>query len=227
MTDRFLSRWSRRKTAAKDRNHLPTGLPAADPGLPSVVSERHEADSPKFGIQSREQDQTMEIEETSVDPERTVDEEVEALGLPPIDSLGPGSDFKAFMDSHIPGRIRTLALRKLWGSNPILANLDGLIDYGEDFTDKALAVETLQTAYQVGRGYKTEEDLEEEVADGEVLEEGLTQAEESVSNDEPDTETTEVSSSDSKDQTTAQIEASETQPRESASGTSKNQPTTT
>jgi hypothetical protein len=33
-----------------------------------------------------------------------------------------------------------------------LANVDGLVDYGEDFTDAATVIENLQTAYQVGKG---------------------------------------------------------------------------
>lgn len=33
-----------------------------------------------------------------------------------------------------------------------MANVDGLVDYGEDFTDAAMVVENLQTAYQVGKG---------------------------------------------------------------------------
>jgi hypothetical protein len=36
--------------------------------------------------------------------------------------------------------------------NPVLANVDGLVDYGQDFTDNAMVVEGLQTAYQVGKG---------------------------------------------------------------------------
>ena len=34
----------------------------------------------------------------------------------------------------------------------MLANVDMLVDYGEDFTDKAMVVENMQTAYQVGKG---------------------------------------------------------------------------
>ena len=34
----------------------------------------------------------------------------------------------------------------------MLANLDGLIEYGEDYTDKATVIENLQTTYQVGKG---------------------------------------------------------------------------
>ena len=36
--------------------------------------------------------------------------------------------------------------------NPTLANLDGLIDYGEDYTDAATVIENMQTAYEVGKG---------------------------------------------------------------------------
>lgn len=86
-------------------------------------------------------------------PEKTDEEILEELGLPDPDSLGPGADFKAFMAKAVPDRIRRRALRKLWLSNPALANLDQLVDYGEDYTDSATVVANLQSAYQVGRGY--------------------------------------------------------------------------
>lgn len=74
--------------------------------------------------------------------EKTDDEILKDLGLPDPDTLGAGDDFRAFMAKAVPDRIRRRALRKLWLSNPALANLDGLLDYGEDFTDKAKVVET-------------------------------------------------------------------------------------
>ena len=81
------------------------------------------------------------------------DEEILAdLGLPDPDEMKPGDDFKAFMSDAVPARLRTRALRKLWITNPVLANVDGLVDYGQDFTDAATVVEHLQTAYQVGKG---------------------------------------------------------------------------
>lgn len=81
------------------------------------------------------------------------DEDIlEELGLPDPDSLQPGDDFKAFLARAVPDRLRRRALRRLWVSNPALANLDGLLDYGEDFTDKAMVIENLQTVYQVGKG---------------------------------------------------------------------------
>ena len=56
------------------------------------------------------------------------------------------------MAKAVPTRLRNRALRKLWLSNPALANLDALLDYGEDFTINADAVEVIQTTYQVGKG---------------------------------------------------------------------------
>lgn len=84
--------------------------------------------------------------------EKTDEEILEDLGLPDPDTLEQGADFKAFMAKAVPDRIRRRALRRLWLCNPALANLDGLLDYGEDFTNKATVIENLQTAYQVGRG---------------------------------------------------------------------------
>jgi Protein of unknown function (DUF3306) len=75
-----------------------------------------------------------------------------ALELPEPESLVEGDDFKVFLTDQVPARIKTRALRHLWRANPVLACVDGLVDYGEDFTDAACVIEGLQTAYQVGKG---------------------------------------------------------------------------
>ncbi len=84
--------------------------------------------------------------------DKTDAEICEELGLPDPDTLEAGDDFRAFMARAVPERLRRRALRRLWLSNPALANLDGMIDYGEDFTDSACVIEGMQTAYQVGKG---------------------------------------------------------------------------
>ncbi len=84
--------------------------------------------------------------------EKTDEELLEELGLPDPDALTEGDDFRQFLTEAVPARLKTRALRRLWRVNPVLANLDGLLDYGEDFTDSAMVVENLQTAYQVGKG---------------------------------------------------------------------------
>lgn len=84
--------------------------------------------------------------------EKTDEELLAEFDLPNPDELTADDNFKAFMASAVPARLRQRALRRLWGLNPVLANVDGLVEYGEDYTDAATVVENLQTAYQVGKG---------------------------------------------------------------------------
>ncbi|KIN70164.1 DUF3306 domain containing protein [Sulfitobacter noctilucicola] len=103
--------------------------------------------------------------------EELSDEEVlAALNLPDPDSLKLGDDFTAFMSKAVPDALRRRALRTLWRSNPVLANVDMLVDYGEDFTDSAMVVENLQTAYQVGKGMlKHVEEVARKAAEAETV----------------------------------------------------------
>ena len=84
--------------------------------------------------------------------QKTDEELLEEFGLPDPDTLKIGDDVKGFMSKAVPDRLRRRALRRLWTLDPVLANVDGLVDYGQDFTDSAMTVENLQTAYQVGKG---------------------------------------------------------------------------
>ena len=104
--------------------------------------------------------------------EEKSDEELLAhFNLPDPDTLKEGDDFSAFMSKAIPDRLRRRALRALWKSNPVLANVDMLVDYGEDFTDSAMVVENLQTAYQVGKGMiKHVEEMARQAAEKETAE---------------------------------------------------------
>lgn len=120
--------WTRRKAAVALEN----------------AQEAERAQQTATGIETDPGDQAFD--------DRSEAEVLQQLDLPDPDSLGPGDDFSAFMKSAVPQSIRRRALRKLWLSNPVLANLDELVDYGEDFTDAATVVDNLQTAYQVGKG---------------------------------------------------------------------------
>ena len=85
-------------------------------------------------------------------PEKSDAEILAELDLKDPDDMVEGDDFSAFMSSAVPTHLRNRALRKLWVGNPTLANLDGLVDYGEDFTDAAYAGIPVNTIYQVGKG---------------------------------------------------------------------------
>ncbi len=113
------------------------------------------------------------------------------LDLPDPDTLGPGDDFKAFLTEAVPARLKARALRRLWMSNPVLANVDGLVDYGGDFTDAALAVENIQTAYQVGKGMTAHvEELARQAEEAEQKSRG-TEVPEASGEDADDTPATE------------------------------------
>ena len=101
----------------------------------------------------------------------TEEEQLERLGLPDPETLQKGDDFAAFLKDGVPEALKRRALRTLWRSNPVLANLDGLVDHGEDYTDAAMVPKTMTTLYQVGKGMlRPVVEPAEDVGDNEVPE---------------------------------------------------------
>jgi hypothetical protein len=76
----------------------------------------------------------------------------EPPALPPVESLGRDSDYTVFLQAGVPEATRRAALRKLWTSDPVLANLDGLLEYGEDFRAAFSTPGVVATLYRVGEG---------------------------------------------------------------------------
>ncbi|MEZ5651658.1 MAG: DUF3306 domain-containing protein [Burkholderiaceae bacterium] len=102
---------------------------------------------------AREQRQAADDARQVARLEEKSDEEILAeLGLPDPDTMAEGADFRAFLQRTVPERLRRRALRRLWTLNPVLANLDGLIEYGEDYTDAARVTQGMKSVYVVGRG---------------------------------------------------------------------------
>ena len=101
--------------------------------------------------------------------------------LPDPDTLTADDNVAGFMVKSVPERLRRRALRRFWRLNPILANVDGLVDYGENYTDAATVVENLKSTYQVGKGMlahveylaelakKKEDEAEQELAEAEEI----------------------------------------------------------
>ncbi len=126
---------------------MPTVPPKEDEAFLSRWSRRKRTDESI----AEEAPQELPVE-TAVDEELTDEELLAELDLPEPDTMKAGDDFSAFMQARVPERLRRRALRNLWLSNPALANLDELVDYGEDFTDAATVIENMQTVYEVGKG---------------------------------------------------------------------------
>ena len=121
----FLSRWSRRKRDVAAQQDEPA---EPEQELPEAEEREPETDEEEAALLAR-------------------------LELPRPESLKAGDDFSVFMARGVPEFLRRRALRVLWRSNPVLANLDGLNDYDDDYTSPELTKKVLATAYKVGRGF--------------------------------------------------------------------------
>ena len=101
------------------------------------------------------------------------EEEAEVVaGLPAIDSLTSKSDFTPFLTDKVPEFIRRRALSVLWRSDPVLANIDGLNDYDEDFNIIDTLIDIAKdTNYKVGKGMvDDDEDDEDDEKDAQAAE---------------------------------------------------------
>jgi hypothetical protein len=87
--------------------------------------------------------------------------EVRPEELPPIEELTAESDFTPFLRAGVPEELKRLALRKLWRSDPVFANLDGLVEYGEDFGAAFRNPGPVATLFRIGRGMPGPGDEEE------------------------------------------------------------------
>ena len=145
----FLRRWSERKARSTEQTNAET-IPETAPIDPGFAPEQAAIDT---------------------DPEGAADNEPTAEAPPEVtesdlENLTYESDYTKFMGEDVPEALRRRALRQLWRSDPILANVDGLCDYDDDYTDSALAVTFLKTAHKVGQGYLTDEEVEANRARG-------------------------------------------------------------
>jgi len=162
----FLSRWSRRKEAVRAGEELEE---LAEPGAENLPVETPDA------------------------PEEDEHEEIDLDALPDIETMDKESDFAQFMQKGIPDALRNKALRKLWLSDPVLANVDGLVDYGEDFTGDGLAGKAFKTAWKIGQGFLTDDELAElrETVDGPAEPDDASEEENDLAGDQPETEVAE------------------------------------
>lgn len=96
---------------------------------------------------------------------------LEELGLPSPDNLVDGAHLREFLKAQLPQRLKTRALRGFWRSNPVLACLDGLNDYDDDYTLASTAGQTVNTLYQVGKGMvqPIADMLEDDAPEAEVI----------------------------------------------------------
>ncbi|MDC1407057.1 DUF3306 domain-containing protein [Candidatus Puniceispirillum sp.] len=142
----FLSRWSARKSQIAKGEGVPDEVPA-----PEIAEDT--------GVEDEE------------DAALTDAELLEKYDLPDPEAITEESGLEQFLNGKgLPGRVRQMALRRLWRLNPLFGIIDDMVEYGEDYTDAATVIEGMKTAYTVGKGYAKEvvEPEETEVLEGDA-----------------------------------------------------------
>jgi Protein of unknown function (DUF3306) len=136
----FLQRWSRRKSEAASA--------VADPAAPDI--------------------ETASLDNARPAPVRPGDDgegpTVDLAALPDIDSLDGTSDFSVFMQDGVPEALRTRALNRLWRLDPAFGHIDGLLEYGDDYTAAGVAAGAVKTIYKVGKGMISDDEEKADVA---------------------------------------------------------------
>ena len=110
--DNFLSRWSRRKAAANEQDVAQTATPDADENA------------------SAEETQSAAPVAKDLTPPPAIDPET----LPPIESIGAGTDITAFLRAGVPANLTRAALRRAWAADPAIRDFVGLSENSWDFT---------------------------------------------------------------------------------------------
>lgn len=126
----FLARWSKRKQAQLSN--------------PDVDPDDEEPAADPLGID----EERLEAERTEAETNRLAAEAVD------LEEVSYGFDFSIFMKRGVSNLLRKKALQKFFNSNPVLANLDGLNDYDEDYNNPLHMV--YKSTWDLGRGFLTE-----------------------------------------------------------------------
>lgn len=103
----FLARWARRKRGAARKAHAgPTPKKTGDDAAPEAAA--------------------------SLPPEET-QSLVDPASLPPIESIGAGSDIRPFLAAGVPADLARAALRRAWSADPAIRDFIGLSENSWDF----------------------------------------------------------------------------------------------
>lgn len=120
--------------------------------MQSSWSRRRAAVAAETAAEQRAEEDAAIAKQQEALAEKTDVEILEELGLPDPETMVQGDDFKAFLCKTVPAHLRKRALRTLWRSDPVLACVDGLNDYDDDYLTGSFGQGPISTTYQVGKG---------------------------------------------------------------------------
>ena len=104
----FLARWSRRKRAAASAKRAQQAAEKAE--APPAPARSDVPPSPE-----------------------TAEPAIDLANLPPIESIGAGSDIRAFLAPGVPLDLARAALRRVWSTDPAIRDFIGLSENSWDF----------------------------------------------------------------------------------------------
>lgn len=110
--ENFLARWSRRKQEAEYAAEPPNDAPRED-----NLQEAPAAEEPIAGAKPAEEKAP----------------EFDLSSLPPIDSIGAGTDIRAFLQKGVPLELSRAALRRAWTSDPAIRDFIEVAENQWDF----------------------------------------------------------------------------------------------
>jgi len=128
MSETFLSRWSRRKREAsipppqgeggEDRRSQPGGGEHSQPELAKTRPTPDPFRASRAG---------------GGEPNRREPEPFDPASLPPIESIGAGTDVSAFLRPGVPADLTQAALRRAWVADPAIRDFVGPAENAWDF----------------------------------------------------------------------------------------------
>ena len=117
--DKFLSRWSRRKAAATEKDVAQAAMPDAEA----------KADASAQQVEQKEAGAGVPAAPTIKPPP-----EFDPSTLPAIESIVAGTDVTAFLKVGVPAELTRAALRRAWATDPNIRDFIGLSENSWDFT---------------------------------------------------------------------------------------------
>lgn len=109
--ENFMSRWSRRKQEAERTADEPT-------------------DSARENLPPKQIEESASIDAVAGGKHEP---EVDLASLPPIESIGVGTDIRAFLQKGVPLELTRAALRRAWTSDPVIRDFIGIAENQWDF----------------------------------------------------------------------------------------------
>lgn len=110
--ENFLTRWSRRKQEAEHEAETPDDAPREDNVAEAPVVEGS---------------QTEAVSAEEKEPE------FDLSSLPPVESIGAGTDVRAFLQKGVPLELSRAALRRAWVSDPTIRDFIEVAENQWDF----------------------------------------------------------------------------------------------